>query len=357
MKTSLGFVVLESGEVFPGEWHGGKARAGELVFNTSHTGYEEMATDPSYFSQILITTASQQGNYGEDDQTWESEKIWIHGFVCLEIQDSPRDQSWKRKLLSQDVPILSEVDTRALTLRLRDEGTAWGAIVQADTPEQAREIAKKLIPEQKSKDLDWAHQVSVKETRRIKGEDPSGPRVCVIDFGCKRNIVRELVGRCSEIIVLPSRASAEEIKSYNPDGIVLSNGPGNPEDVQGAAENLKELLGWKPVFGICMGHQILSRALGGRTYKLKYGHRGSNHPIKDDILSQIYMTSQNHGYAVEESSLPPGVRVTHRNLNDQTVAGIEDKEKKIFSVQFHPESHPGPHDSVNLFDYFVKQIR
>ena len=357
MKNTPGYVVLESGETFPGIWHGGQARAGEMVFNTSHTGYEEMATDPSYFSQILITTASQQGNYGESDHFWESEKVWIHGFVCLEIQDSPRDRSWIKKLLDQGVPILSEVDTRALTLRLREGGTTWGALVTASSPEEAFEKAKPLIEAQKKGDLDWAYRVGIHETQRVQGDDPSGPKVCLMDFGCKKNIQRELKARCSEVIVVPCRTSAEEIKSHNPQGLVLSNGPGNPEDVQVAADTLRDLLGWRPVFGICMGHQILSLALGARTYKLKFGHRGSNHPIKDDLLEQIYMTSQNHGYAVEESSLPAGVRVTHRNLNDGTVAGIEDKEKKVLSVQFHPESHPGPHDSLNLFDYFLKQIK
>lgn len=355
--NSQGFIVLESGEIFPGKWHGGRSRAGEMVFNTSHTGYEEMATDPSYFSQILITTASQQGNYGDDDQFWESAQIWIHGFVCLEIQDSPRDQRWKMKLTRQNVPLMSEVDTRGLTLRLREGGTTWGALVQASNETDALRMAKELIAQEKKKELDWAHLVCTQKTEVVKGDNPHGPRVCVIDFGCKKNILRELVARCSEIVLLPSRTSVDEVRSHHPQGIVLSNGPGNPEDVQNAAETVQGLLGWRPVFGICMGHQILSRALGGKTYKLKYGHRGSNHPIRDELLDQIYMTSQNHGYAVDESSLPAGVRVTHRNLNDGTVAGIEDKGRKAFSVQFHPESHPGPHDSVNLFDYFVKQIK
>tara|TARA_Y100001958_G_scaffold156802_1_gene150306 strand:- start:314 stop:1387 length:1074 start_codon:yes stop_codon:yes gene_type:complete len=357
VNTKLGFVVLESGECFPGQWHGGPSKAGELVFNTSHSGYEEMATDPSYYSQILITTASQQGNYGEKDEDKESEQIWIHGFVCLELQNSKRDHAWREKLLQSQVPIVTEVDTRSLTLELREKGTTWGALVEAQNKSEAIELAKSLIAEEKRKDLDWAHRVSTKEVVSLQGENPQGPKVCVIDFGCKKNIIRELRSRCSEVILVPSRFEEQQVRDLDPQGILLSNGPGNPEDVQVAAESLRGLLGWRPVFGICMGHQILGRALGAKTFKLKYGHRGANHPIKDDLLSQIYMTSQNHGYAVEEQSLPKNVKVTHRNLNDGTVAGIEAQDQKAFSVQFHPESHPGPHDSVALFDYFVKQIQ
>ena len=357
MSKVNGYVVLESGEVFPGKWHGGVPRVGEIVFNTSHTGYEEMATDPSYYSQILLTTSAQQGNYGESDKVWESDRIWINGFICLELQDSQRDHSWKSKLLAQDVPIVSEVDTRALTLQLRDKGTSLGALVGASTETEALKLGRQLMKDHRVPEMDWAHMASVKQIITVKGVKTSGPRVCLIDFGCKKNILRELISRCSEIVVMPSRSTEQEIKDQRPDGIVLSNGPGNPEDVLIAPESIRKLLGWKPIFGICMGHQILGRAMGAHTYKLKYGHRGSNHPIRDDLLNKIYMTSQNHGYAVEESSLPAGVRVTHRNLNDQTVAGIEDKDRKAFSVQFHPESHPGPHDSVNLFEYFVKQLK
>lgn len=356
MSDQSGFVVLESGPVFPGRWHGGAARAGELVFNTSHSGYEEMATDPSYFSQILITTASQQGNYGIDNEVWESRKIWIQGFVCLELQSSKANRAWEQRLIDNQVPVMSEVDTRELTLLLRDSGTQWGALVQAETEAQAIEMAQKLIREQKKGDIDWAYRVSVTKAEEINGDSDAGPKVAIIDYGCKTNTIRELKARCSKIKIFPSRASAKEILDFKPDGVLLSNGPGNPEDIQGTLETVRELLGKKPIFGICMGHHILGLALGAKTYKLKFGHRGSNHPIKDEILGQTYMTSQNHGYAVVESSLPKDVKVTHRNLNDGTVAGIECDAKKAFSVQFHPESHPGPHDSVGLFDYFAKRL-
>ncbi|MCC7406195.1 MAG: glutamine-hydrolyzing carbamoyl-phosphate synthase small subunit [Bdellovibrionales bacterium] len=351
-----GYLILETGDVFVGRWLGGTDRAGEIVFNTSHSGYEEMATDPSYFSQILITTASMQGNYGESDDFWESQQIYINGFVCLEMQNSSRDGSWKDKLVGCGVPVLDQVDTRRLVTRLRERGTVWGALVQAVSESTARAKAGTLIGQAKNLDPDWAHLVSSKEPQEIRGDVNDGPRVAVIDFGCKKNILRELKQRTSQVRVFPCRTSAQEIRRWNPDGILLSNGPGNPADVKIAVETVRDLLGWRFIFGICMGHQILSLALGATTYKLKFGHRGSNHPIRDDVLKSVYVTSQNHGYAVEAKSLPSGVKVTHVNLNDNTISGIQFEAKKCLSVQFHPESHPGPHDAVGLFDYFVKQL-
>ncbi|MGE3681635.1 MAG: glutamine-hydrolyzing carbamoyl-phosphate synthase small subunit [Bdellovibrionales bacterium] len=359
-----GYLVLESGDVFSGFWHaqerdgrGVEERAGEVVFNTSHSGYEEMATDPSYFSQILVLTAPQQGNYGENDECWESERIWIEGFVCVEMQNSWRDRSWRQKLARAGVPILSDVNTRDLVLKLRDQGTMWGALVRADSPEGALPRARQLIAEKRAVDRDWVYTVSRKKVETITGKNPRGPRIAVLDLGCKTNTLRELSSRCSEVRVFPSRTPASTIKAWNPDGILLSNGPGDPADVQVASDTVRELLGWRFIFGICMGHHILGLALGGQTYKLKFGHRGSNHPIKDKLLNSIYMTSQNHGYAVKLESLPESVRVTHVNLNDNTVAGIYDPERKALSVQFHPESHPGPHDAVGLFDFFIRQTQ
>jgi carbamoyl-phosphate synthase small subunit len=357
--NAKGFLVLESGEVFSGFWHGDKrleGRAGEVVFNTGHSGYEEMATDPSYFSQIIVMTAPQQGNYGEDDFVWESDRIWIEGFVCVEIQNSNRDSAWLKKLLKEGVPVLSEVDTRRLTLHLRDAGTVWGAVVQAANEVEAKQKAQSLIDEKKTEPADWVHSVSTPESREIEGLKPSGPRVAVLDYGCKKNTLRELRSRCSKIHIFPSRASVAEIKAFNPHGILLSNGPGDPSLVEKAVETVRELIGWRFIFGICMGHQILAQALGAKTYKLKFGHRGGNHPIQDKLLNRIYMTSQNHGYAVDEKSLPAEVQVTHVNLNDHTVSGVMDPSRKVLSVQFHPESRPGPHDSVELFDYFVRQL-
>ncbi len=360
MNKENGFLVLESGEIFSGLWQGeGRVqdRAGEVVFNTSHSGYEEMATDPSYFGQILVLTAPQQGNYGENDKFWESERIWIEGFVCVEMQNSWRDKSWREKLLKHQVPILTDIDTRRLVLLLRDRGTMWGALVHTDSPEHAKSKAKELIKEKQKIDRDWCHLVSCKSERTIKGDNPRGPRIAVLDLGVKTNSLRELKTRCSEVQVFPSRTKPERIREYNPDGILLSNGPGDPGDVQQASETVKDLLGWRFIFGICMGHQVLGRALGGETYKLKFGHRGSNHPIKDKLLNKIYMSSQNHGYAVKLETLPSSVQVTHTNLNDHTVAGIYDPTRKAMSVQFHPESHPGPHEAAELFDFFIRQTQ
>jgi carbamoyl-phosphate synthase small subunit len=359
VTSAKGFLVLESGEVFPGLWSQDAAveRAGEVVFNTSHSGYEEMATDPSYYGQILVLTAPQQGNYGEDDKCWESRRLWIEGFVCVELQNSWRDKSWRQKLESNRIPILTDVDTRRLTLKLRDKGTPWGALVTAATPDAALEKARPLIAARKKEDKDWVHTVSRRQEETVKGDNPRGPKIATLDLGCKENSLRELKKRASEIRIFPSRATAAQIRAYNPDGIFLSNGPGDPADVQQAPETVRELIGWRFIFGICMGHQILGRALGGETYRLKFGHRGSNHPIKDKLLNKIYMSSQNHGYAVKQESLPSTVQVTHTNLNDHTVAGIYDPSRKVMSVQFHPESHPGPHEAAELFDFFIRQTQ
>ncbi|MBX9769490.1 MAG: glutamine-hydrolyzing carbamoyl-phosphate synthase small subunit [Bdellovibrionales bacterium] len=353
-----GFVVLQSGETFPGEWVGeGKNQAGELVFNTSHSGYEEIATDPSYFNQIVVMTNPMQGNYGSHKGDWESEKIHIRGVVCLQMQSSDRDRTWIQCLEKHGVPILQEADTRELTLFLRDRGTPWGAVVKAADANEAKKIAAELIPAVQSQDKDWVYQVSTRKTQIFQGNKPSGSRLALIDYGFKKNILRELQSRSSEIAVFSSRVSAKEIQDWNPDGIVLSNGPGDPADVQVAVQTIKDLLSWKPIFGICMGNQLLSLALGGKTYKLAFGHRGSNHPVRDELLGQVYMTSQNHGYVVDPASLPSNVKVTHLNLYDKTLEGIECAEKKCFSVQYHPESHPGPRDGESLFDLFVGKLR
>lgn len=356
MSIPSGFLVLESGQVFKGSFMGGVDRAGEVVFNTSHSGYEEMATDPSYFSQIIVTTAPMQGNYGENNDWWESAKIFIHGFICLELQNSERDSTWKDKLGRHGVPILTELDTREVTLTLREQGTTWGAIVNATTENEAKEKAIALIESEKNKDSDWVHTTSTNEMYTIGGQSPKGPRVAILDFGSKKNILRELAKRCSELRVFPSRTSEEVIMSWGPDAVMLTNGPGDPADVLEAPKTVRSLIGRLPIFGICMGHQILSLALGAKTYKLKFGHRGSNHPIKDKLLNAVYVTSQNHGYAVDQETLPAGVEVSHWNLNDNTVSGIYDKERKCFGVQFHPESCPGPNDSRKLFDYFVNEL-
>lgn len=355
-----GLLVLESGEVFPGLWQGGAENFGEVVFNTSHFGYEEMATDPSYFSQILVATTSHLGNYGVDSQWWESQNVWIKGFVCLEIQNSARDRKWLDLLVQREVPILSAVHTRELVLRLRSGGVCRGALLKKNEGEKLDHTlarAKELYAKMDQLSSDWTSEVSRKSSEVIEGLKSTGPRVAVLDFGCKRNILRELERRCSEIKVFPSRTDASEILKWDPDGILLSNGPGDPELVEGVIPTIQELIGNKFIFGICMGHQLLARAIGAKTFKLKFGHRGANHPIKDLITNQIYMTSQNHGYAVSRESLPAGVLVSHINLNDQTVSGIFDRERRFLGVQFHPENCPGPKEGEILFDYFVEQLK
>jgi carbamoyl-phosphate synthase small subunit len=355
-REQKGFLVLETGEVYEGLWRGGKSRAGEVVFNTSHSGYEEMCTDPSYYSQILVLTAPMQGNYGADRAAWESRKLWVEGFVSLQMQSSKRDSSWCAQLDELGIPVLSDLDTREIVLRLRDSGTPWGALVQAATVEQAKLEAADLIRAKKQNEKDWVYLVSRRDVETRQGLTANGPRIAVLDYGCKENTLRELQAGSSEVAIFPSRTPERVIRDWNPSGIMLTNGPGDPSDVKESVETLRNLLGWKPVFGICMGNQILALALGAKTYKLKFGHRGGNHPVRDHLTEQIYMTSQNHGYAVDEKSLPSGVRVSHVNLNDHTVEGIEFKAKKAFSVQFHPESHPGPRDARNLFHYFLSSL-
>lgn len=352
-----GYLVLETGEVYSGRWLVGQQAAGEVVFNTSHNGYEEIATDPSYYGQIVVMTAPQQGNYGIDRSFWESRRLWIKGFIALDIQNSESNSYWLKRLNDFLIPAIDEVDTRSLVLRLRTGGTPLGALVNAESVSEAKEIAYRLINDFKETPRDWAFEVSRTEKQSIQGALNTGPKIAVLDFGCKENILRELIKRSRELMVFPARSSANEILSWKPDGILLSNGPGDPDDVEVAVQTIQELMGQKPIFGICMGHQLLAKAMGAKTYKLKFGHRGANHPIQNTKTGAVYVTSQNHGYAVDLETLPKDVTVTHLNLNDNTVSGIESLGQQCFSVQFHPESHPGPRDAEVLFDQFMEWIQ
>ncbi len=354
---NLGYLVLETGECYQGVAQISSAPvAGEVVFNTSHSGYEEIATDPSYYSQIVVMTTPMQGNYGINRNEWEHDRLWLSGFVCLEIQNSEKDASWMRTLREFKVGLLSQVDTRSVTLRIRSGGTPWGALVAAQSSAEAKSLALEQIEKAKNKDQDWCFAVSTPQSYSLPGHMPNGPRVAVIDYGCKKNILRNLQSRSTEVRVFNSRTSAKEVLAFSPALVVLSNGPGDPEKVVSAREVVRELLGQVPLFGICMGHQILSLALGAQTYKLPFGHRGGNHPVQDRLLNKTYMTSQNHGYAVRHSTLPAEVELTHTNLYDGTLEGFYLKSKKVWSVQFHPESAPGPHEAVRLFDFVFEGI-
>lgn len=351
MKAIL---ALEDGTYFIGNAFGSVGeRWGEVVFNTGMTGYQEILTDPSYCGQIVVMTYPLIGNYGINREDFESRKSFVRGFVVKEECNHP--SNWRASykitdfLAREGVPGISGIDTRALTKHLRSQGVMRGIISSEADPaalvEKARNCphlsGQQMVPE-----------VSTGEMYRIEGK---GHRVVVIDFGAKLNIIRHLQMRECDIHVVPHTTGFEEIMALQPDGILLSNGPGDPLDVPCAADTVRELAGKVPLFGICLGHQIMSLAMGAKTYKMKFGHRGANHPVKDQITGRVYITSHNHGFSVEESSMSGcGLEVTHRNLNDQTVEGMRHKNLPLFSVQYHPEASPGPTESDYLFDQFIE---
>jgi carbamoyl-phosphate synthase small subunit len=359
VSQGSGFLVLEDGTLFEGSWCGNPAHTGvgEVVFNTSMVGYQEILTDPSYYQQIIVMTTPEQGNYGVADIERESKKIWAEGFVCLQLNPC---STAKRNTLAGELekfakPALSDVDTRALVLHLRSQGTPWGALLVAADPDEARKRASQLIKSRKAElESDWVYKVTSQKIETFQGIAPKG-RIAVFDFGAKNNIIGELQKRFKEIAVFGSRSSSHEILDWAPDGIMLTNGPGDPATVKSAVTEIQKLLGRVPIFGICMGHQLLGLALGGKTFKLKFGHRGANHPVRNLKTGEIYMTSQNHGYALHQD-LPQGVQVCQVNLYDGTVEGIECPSKKAWSVQYHPEASPGPHDSQVLFNHFAEEV-
>lgn len=359
-QNPKGYLVLEDQKIFSGRWHGNPKLngVGEVVFNTSMQGYQEIVTDPSYYGQIIVMTTPEQGNYGVSTEDQESKKVYAEGFVCVELNSSftPGRGHFSEELAQSSRPALSDVDTRSLTLYLRSRGTPWGALVTGEDEKEAKDKALDIMTQKKkSVSKDWVFDVTVKKPEFHSGTGPRG-RVAILDFGTKSNIVKEIKTRVREVAVFGSRSSSKEILDWDPQGIVLTNGPGDPAMVEGSVETIKALLGQAPLFGICMGHQLLALAVGGKTFKLKFGHRGANHPVKNLETGDIYMTSQNHGYAVDEH-LPTGVKLSQINLYDKTVEGIEIPSKKAWSVQYHPEACPGPHDARKLFDYFADSIK
>ncbi|ATW28481.1 glutamine-hydrolyzing carbamoyl-phosphate synthase small subunit [Candidatus Formimonas warabiya] len=352
------YLALEDGTVFEGISFGATGlRQGEVVFNTSMTGYQEILTDPSYCGQIVTMTYPLIGNYGINRDDFESAGPKVRGFVVRELCHVP--SNWRSTsnleefLKEHQIVGIQGIDTRSLTKRLRSSGTMGGIITtDALTRAELVDLAKKA-PVLNGQDL--VSQVTTKEAYTVAG---GKYRVVVMDFGAKRNIVRWLSKLDLTVIVVPAHTGAEEILALNPDGLMLSNGPGDPKGVLYAAENIKKLLGKLPVFGICLGHQLLGLALGADTYKLHFGHRGGNHPVKDLDTGRVYITSQNHGFAINADTLDPQVaEVSHINLNDHTVEGIRCKNIPAFSVQYHPEAFPGPTDSEYLFEKFYDMIR
>jgi len=357
------YLVLEDGRSWQGTAWGKRAVfTGEVVFNTSMTGYQEILTDPSYAEQIVVMTVPHVGNYGVTRSDDESRKPHVHGFVVRELSrvysNHRADGDLDSYLKEHGVPGISGVDTRSITRHIRSKGAMRG-IISTDGG-SIDELKKQLESYQGLSGLDLAGRVSCRLPYEIEPEQEAGFHVVAVDFGIKRNIGRLLAARGpARVTVMPAHSSAAEILACKPDGILLSNGPGDPEPVASyAADTIRELLGKVPMMAICMGMQVMGVALGGRTYKLKFGHRGGNQPVKNLRTGDVEITAQNHGFALDADSLPEGkVEVTHINLNDGTLEGFSVHGMPAFAVQYHPEASPGPHDAAYLFDDFYKMIR
>ncbi len=369
MKSAL--LALADGTVFEGEAIGAPGEAaGEVVFNTSMTGYQEILTDPSYVGQMVCMTYPEQGNYGVNGADEESARPHATGFIARNV--AARPSSWRSEegleayLARHGLPGIAGIDTRRLTRHLRTAGSQMGVIAtglgRAAAVARAREL-----PGMEGQDLASAISTAQPYVWRERGADAYGEegrfpspaprfRVVAYDWGLKRAMLRLLAEAGCEVTVVPGGTAADEVLASRPDGVFLTNGPGDPAAVPGARENVAALLGKVPVFGICLGHQILALALGGATYKLKFGHRGANQPVKDLATGKVDITCQNHGFAVDEKSLGRRARVTHQNLNDGTVEGIAVLDAQAFGVQYHPESSPGPHDARSLFGRFADMM-
>lgn len=351
-------LALEDGTVFRGISYGAPGETtGEVVFNTSMIGYQEILTDPSYAGQIVAMTYPMIGNYGVNDGDDESNKIWVSGFVVREGVSAY--SNWRStggledRLKREGIVGIQEIDTRALTKRIRTVGAMRGVISTTDLSPESLVAKAKGAPGLLGQEL--VRRVTVGEAfeRPAAGPAKKTFKVAALDYGMKTNILRSLEKIGCDVTVLPATATGQDILNLAPDGVFLSNGPGDPGEVEYAIEVIKGLLGVKPIFGICLGHQLLALALGAKTYKLKFGHRGGNQPVKNLATGRVEITAQNHGYAVDPDSLPGQVDVTHINLNDGTNEGLRCRDIPAFSVQYHPESAPGPHDSLYLFREFT----
>lgn len=368
-------LALEDGRVFTGLSLGATGTTtGEVVFNTSMTGYQEILSDPSYRGQIITMTYPEIGNYGVNEEDFESASIHATGFI---VRNASRIASNFRSngtlgdfLAKHGIVGISDIDTRALVRHIRSKGAMRGAIsteilddaelvkLAANSPSMiGRDLVKEVLPDQP---VNWEQRLSPWwHTSDPKGEisqDSDRPHIVAMDFGMKWNIARHLYEQGFRVTIVPGTASADEIMGLSPDGVFLSNGPGDPEPLDYAVETIRNMLGRVPIFGICLGHQLLSLALGAKTYKLKFGHRGANQPVINLETGKIEITSQNHGFVVSDEDLPKGVVVTHRNVNDDTVAGVRHESLPAFSVQYHPEASAGPHDSQYLFGKFTRLI-